>query len=135
LFKRADLVFAGEAIRADIVDGGGVTVEGKAGQKAVAPAQVVTFRVHAVWKGDVTSEIRVWTKVGPFGVCGVDFRIGDKYLVFGLRDSGNPRWDSRTELCLGTGYVRDKATRSHLRDLGSPAKTFPVATWWGDLLE
>ena len=135
LLTQADLVFAGEAIRAEIVDGGGVTVASKSGQSAVAPAQVVTFRVHAVWKGDVAKEIRVWTKVGPVGICGVDFRIGDKYLVFGLRDAGKGRWESRTELCFGTGYVRDKATRSHLQELGSPSKMFPVAAWWGDILE
>jgi hypothetical protein len=134
LLERAHFVFTGEAVQAEIVDGGGVMVEGKTG-KAVAPAAIVTFRVHGAWKGSVPSQMRVWTLVGPPGMCGVDFRLGEKYLVFSVADSSTARWQAKTDLCFGTGHVRSRSTQRRLRALGPPRNAFPVPTWWGDLLE
>ncbi len=134
LLNRAVLVFTGEAVRAVIVDGGGVGVVGR-GVTSKAPAVVVTLRVHGVWKGVVPAELPVWTLAGPPGVCGVEFRLGEKYLVFAARDASDPRWFAKTDLCGGTGHVRAKATRRHLEQLGPPRKTLPVEAWWGDVLD
>ena len=134
LLDKAHAVFTGEVIRAEIVDGGGVLVKRKAGSVR-APAAAVTFRTHAVWKGSIPSQARVWTIVGPHGMCGVDFRIGEKYLIFATNDASDPRWEAKTDLCMGSGQIHEKATRRHLQELGDPRHVFPVSAWWGDLLD
>jgi hypothetical protein len=134
LLRGAHVVFSGEVVRSEILDAAGNPVLRK-GRTAVAPAEVVTFRVHEIWKGDVGEAIRVWNLVGPPGNCGVELRIGEKYLVFAQGDTTDPRWAARTMLCFGTGHVREAATRRHLSQLGKPTRVTGVPPWWGDLLD
>ncbi len=96
---RARVVFHGEAMSAEVT---GDTL-------------TTSFRVLAVWKGTVAEEYLVTTSVPDGGNCGLEYRVGDRYIVFaggrdGLRDnecSATRRYTDSIATLLGEPCARE----------------------------
>ena len=105
--KGADAIFSGEVLS--------VTEETR--------YLSVDFSVVDVWKGDVTEKVTVVTGRNG-GSCGVDFKSGEKYLVF----ASNSMWltegvnNLTAGLCSRTGPLEE--AKIDIDFLGEPKKTF-----------
>jgi Carboxypeptidase regulatory-like domain len=74
----------------------------------------VRFQVETVFRGDdddddkdddkvsPKKEFSVWT---PFGDCGIDFQVGERYLVYAVSDEGTD--DVETNRCMRTRRLSD----------------------------
>jgi len=95
-FKRlrrdSDAIFIGEAL--------GRTWKGS-----------MAFRVERYWKGKLTHEVLVYTAANSS--CAVDFRIGEKYLIFAMAN----KWgEYDTNYCMMPGPVNSSGR--YIRRLG-----------------
>lgn len=51
--------------------------------------RLVTFKIEKSWKGARRSEVEVWIDVGFFNCSGLNFRMGEKYLVYAREHKGS----------------------------------------------
>ncbi|MUT67052.1 hypothetical protein [Paenibacillus sp. NEAU-GSW1] len=89
MLKFQDVVFAGKA----------VAVKSKSNIPLLASSDVpvrVDFQVSEIWKGAVDADTAVFTASNDS--CGVDFKPGTDYLVYGNMENGK----LRVNLCGGT---------------------------------
>lgn len=71
--KAADAVFAGEVIN--------VSEQGK--------RKSVEMNLITLWKGELTGKVNIFTPTDS-AACGIDFTVGEKYLVYASVDANNP---------------------------------------------
>jgi hypothetical protein len=84
----------------------------------------VTFRVTAIWKGDVTATYSVVTGDGP--MCGVNFNLGEEWLVYAFPHFNAP--EVFTHICSRTAR---SAGNPDIAALGPPLTTPGLAGSWG----
>lgn len=72
----------------------------------------VKFRVERSWKGSVSKEVNIVTGAHD-GNCGIDFKTGEKYLVYASRSSEG---GLETGMCDRTDNLRN--ARKDLKILG-----------------
>ena len=104
--RRAKAVFVGEVIAAREA-----TREDERNHSA---PYVFRLRVERYWKGVKTPEISISAMDGPPHCCGMEFEVGEKYLVYAVDKN------------LGTACTRTRSLASADEDLKAlgPGKTF-----------
>lgn len=132
-FRHATVVFLGKVISIEDIAG----ALDKTGGEKVAPVridssapQLVTFAATRLWKGPVTSVIRVLAFRHPPEGDGYTFRTGQEYVVYALGQTGQ-RWEPLRKLARAPVYdvgmcvlrIRtDVARESRLLGRGSAPK-------------
>jgi hypothetical protein len=119
VFRRSNAVFAGE-----VVEIGELPTEQveptDPGMLLLAP---VTFEVKAAWKGVAGGPVVVHGQ-GPAPSCGLDFELGETYLVFAGRAGEGDNGPLQTDLCSPTRPASVETARNMF---GPPTGTLPEA--------
>lgn len=107
--RRSDAVFSGEVVEVGELD---------SGMPFLAP---VTFDVKGAWKG-VTGDSVVVHGQGPGASCGLDFELGETYLVFAGGSGEGGGGKLQTGLCSATRLASEETARNMF---GPPIGTLP----------
>ena len=102
---RASMIFIGEVLAVEHHLGPGHEAGDGAATLVEVPSQIVRFRVVAMLRGSVSSEITVIFRETRFPSCGTDppdFDMGEKYLI-SLRDGSFDSASIHSSLLLPSG--------------------------------
>ncbi|MFF2482525.1 hypothetical protein [Paenibacillus sp. NPDC058071] len=105
--KSQDAVFVGEAVSSK--------TKGFTAFSSTLDKVEYEFRVAEVWKGQVTSQLKVYSTAGSDS-CGMEFKQGESYLVFAKSIGGK----LETGLCGGTKLL--SGAGAELSQLGQGSK-------------
>jgi hypothetical protein len=114
--KSSDAVFVGRIVA--------LAIEKVPLEDSAAERMTVTFEVERRWKGPNRSKLTVWTcgDQVSFCTCGVDFKLGERYLVFA---EGKPL---STASCSRTRVVAEATAIMAELDKLSPTATGRITT-------
>ena len=98
-FKKNDQIFYGEVIRISNLD---IQPSKRLDLLDTISFKVATIKIEEIFKGRFRSDtIEVKTGLGN-GDCGVNFKLGHKFLVYGSFIKSNSECNLFTSICQGT---------------------------------
>jgi hypothetical protein len=116
-FQRSGAVFSGK-----VSEVGGLTPERDGITTRVRPYLApVTFDVNAAWKG-VSGDTAVVYGQGPGASCGLNFELGETYLVFASGAETGKESPLQTNFCSATRQMGEETARNMF---GPPAALLP----------
>lgn len=86
-------------------DQAGAVFEGTVTEVPTGTSEIVTFKVHRGWKGDVKETAAVKSNA-HVNMCAYEFTAGQKYLVYATKDGAE--WS--TSICSRTKLARRAKT-------------------------